>query len=100
MLAKKKRSFFVFSRQGVGEGGVAKSPNQNCLQKPKNERFFFHVGKNKPKKSLIFEVLKTKGGGEWRFTNCLQKTKYERFFFLQASIKKQVIKNPKENETS
>ena len=70
------------STQDRGWGGGR--PNQNCLQNPKNERFFLlNWGKNQPKKWLIFEEdFKTKGvGGGRRFGHCLQKTKYERFFF-------------------
>ena len=64
MLAKKKIAHFL-SSQDRGWG----RPNQNCLQNPKNERFFLlNWGKNEPKKSLIFEDLKTKGGGAANLT--------------------------------
>ena len=61
--ACKKKKSLIFCLLKTGGGGEGR-PNQNCLQNPKNERFFLlNWGKNQPKKSLIFEVLKTKGGG-------------------------------------
>ena len=59
MLAKKIAHFLSSRDRGWGGG----RQYQNCLQNPKIERFFlFNWGKNQPKKSLIFEDLKTKGG--------------------------------------
>ena len=69
MIAKKNRSFFVFSRQGVGGNGKIKivfinpkmsdffpklknkGKNQDCLHLTKNELFFLNKKKRKISKS-------------------------------------------------
>ena len=61
MHAKKIAHFLSSRDKGWGVGGRSK---EKCLQKATiNERFFLEIRIKSRKKSLIFEVFKTKGGG-------------------------------------
>ena len=81
MLAtKKNRSYFVFSRQGVG-GRAAKM--ELSRKSRKWAIFLLFQGK----KSLIFRGFWDKGwGGGRQFCSCLEKTKYERFLFCKHPL--------------
>ena len=81
--ACKKKKSLIFCLLETGGGGGRS--NQNCLQKPKNERFFLQIWIKSRKKSLIFEVLKTKGGGA-AICELSREDKIWTIFFLQASL--------------
>ena len=82
-LQKINRSYFVFSRLGLGGGW----PQLNCLENPENERFFYYfMGKNRS----FLKVFETKGGGEGgNFAVVSKRQNMSDFYF--ASIPQQIV---------
>ena len=79
---KKKIAHYLSSQEGGWGGG---DQIKIVFKIPKMSDFFIELGKNQQKKSLIFEVLKTKGGGGGDFNIVFRRQNMSDLFFV-ASI--------------
>ena len=84
MLAKKKTLIFCLLETGGGGGGVAKSPNQNCLQKPRMSGFFFWGENINQKNRSFLRFWRQKGG--WAIWTLSWEDKLGAIFFCKHPL--------------